>query len=334
MKNIIPILSLSVIFSCTTQKTTDTTFDYAQLEHVADSVKVGNIVILNSFKHQMLAHKNNQYDPARIINKVYKPHQKLWDSCYAVIFGDENAHLFNTPKGMAEWNNSFYQKNRPMFEEKTKILLGIDLKKTFEKSLVRFNKLVPFQPKARISLVFTPITGIAFGGCSNEQFALELNNKGIDIPVTLKVDLPHELNHMVYEQFRNADPDHASALNQTIDEGFACYFTYVFFEGKLQKHETIHLTQKEWDWFISNEKQLFTQLKTYFADTSGKNPLLLNEKIRLFPEAPKNINYWMGFRIIEKYVEKNGPDSWKDVYRLTAKDLLQKSGYEQYIESL
>lgn len=334
MRNIISALSLLIIFSCTTQTKTNPPFDYARLEHVADSVKVGDIVILNAFKHQMLAHKNGKYDSTRIINKVYKPHQKLWDSCYAVIFGDENARKFNTTRGMTEWNNSLYLKNRQMFEEKTNILLDIDLKKTFKKSLVKFNKLVPYQPKARISLIFTPITGIAFGGCTNEQFALELNNKGIEIPAVLQQDLPHELNHMVYEKFRNADPDHDSALNQTIDEGFACYFTYVFFDGKLEKHETVHLSKKEWDWLIQHEKELFTQLKKYFADTSGKNPLLQNDKIRLFPDAPGNINYWMGFRIIEKYVEKNGPGSWKDVYHLTAKDLLNKSGYEKYIESL
>lgn len=334
MKNIISILSLLTIFSCATRTALDQNFNYNRLEQVEDSVKVGNIVILNSFKYQMLAHKNGQYDSARIINNVYKPHQKLWDSCYAVIFGDENAPKFNTAKGMAEWNNSLYQKNRQMFEEKTNILLNIDLKKTFKKTLVKFSKLVPYQPKARISLIFVPITGIAFGGCNNEQFALELNNKGINIPTVLQQDLPHELNHMVYEKFRNTDPDHESALNQTIDEGFACYFTYVFFEGKLEKHETVHLTKKEWDWFIQHEKELFTQLKEYFADTSGKNPLLQNDKIKLFPDAPGNINYWMGFRIIEKYVEKNGPDSWKDVYHLTAKDLLNKSGYEKYIESL
>lgn len=46
------------------------------------------------------------------------------------------------------------------------------------------------------------------------------------------------------------------------------------------------------------------------------------------------MNYWLGFRIIEKYVEKNGPESWKDVYHLSTTDLLEKSGYEQFIDSL
>lgn len=201
--------------------------------------------------------------------------------------------------------------------------------------MTQFNKLVPYQPKAKISLIFTPMTGVSFGGCNAEQFALELNNKGVDILYSLEKGLPHELNHMVYEHFRKADSDGATALSQTIDEGFACYFTYVFFDRKMQKYEAVeNMAKEDWDWYFKNEKELFTKLKPYFQDTSGKNPLLRNEKFKLFPDAPKSLNYWLGFRIIEKYVEKNGPDSWKDVYQLSAQEVLEKSGYEKYINSL
>ncbi|UKB80308.1 DUF2268 domain-containing putative Zn-dependent protease [Chryseobacterium sp. MEBOG07] len=309
--------------------------DLKKIEQIPDSVKIENIVILNLFKHQLLAHKNNQYDSTRIVNNVYLPHKKLWDSCYGVIFGEENARLFNNPKGMISWNKTLYRDNKKQFEEKIHLLLGINIEKTFKKTLTKFRTLVPFQPKAKISLLFTPLTGIAFGGCNDEQFALELNNKGLDILYALEKGLPHELNHLVYEHFRKADPDGESALSQTIDEGFACYFAYVFFDRKIGKYEAVeNMTQENWAWYIKNEKEIFTKLKPYFSDTSGNNPLLRNDQIKLFPEAQKSINYWLGFRIIEKYVEKHGSDSWKDVYNMTPRDLLEKSGYEKYIESL
>ncbi|RQO36678.1 hypothetical protein DBR39_16495 [Chryseobacterium sp. KBW03] len=309
--------------------------DLKKIEQIPDSVKIENIVILNLFKHQLLAHKNNKYDSTRIVNNVYLPHKKLWDSCYGVIFGEENGRLFNNPKGMISWNKTLYRDNKKQFEEKTHLLLGINVEKTFKKTLTKFRTLVPFQPKAKISLLFTPLTGIAFGGCNDEQFALELNNKGLDILYALEKGLPHELNHIVYEHFRKADLDGESALSQTIDEGFACYFAYVFFDRKIGKYEAVeNMTQENWAWYIKNEKEIFTKLKPYFSDTSGNNPLLRNDQLKLFPEAPKSINYWLGFRIIEKYVEKHGSDSWKDVYNMTPKDLLEKSGYEKYIESL
>lgn|GEM_PF-5909131 len=80
--------------------------------------------------------------------------------------------------------------------------------------------------------------------------------------------------------------------------------------------------------------EIFIKTKSYFSDPSGNNPLLRNDKLKLFPDAPKSLNYWLGFRIISKYVEKHGTDSWKDIYNLTAKEVLEKSDYEKYIEKL
>lgn len=332
------MLSVLMMFSCSTRTPStvaDQKFDYNRLEKVPDSVKVENIVIKNLFKHQLLAHKDQQYDSTRIVRDVYMPHKKLWDSCYGVIFGDENAHLFNNPKGMISWNQSLYEKNKPELEDKANIILSIDLKKHVQQTLTRFNRLVPYKPKAKISLLFTPVTGISFGGCNAEQFALELNNKGVNILYSIEKALPHELNHLVYEHFRSADNNGGSALDQTIDEGFACYFTYVFFNSTMTTYEAVeNMTRENWNWYLKNEKEIFTKLKPYFSDRSGNNPLLRNDRFKLFPDAPKSINYWLGFRIIEKYVEKNGPDSWKDIYQLTAKDVLERSGYEKYINSL
>lgn len=335
MKKTLSFLFLFFILLCSAQYNADKSFDYKKLEQISDSIKIENIVIHNLFKHQLLAHQNNRYDSARIVKNVYFPHKKLWDSCYGVIFGDENGKLFNNPGGMIKWNKTLYESNRKQWEDKANILLGINIKKVFKENLSKFSKLVPYQPKAKISLIFTPLTGISFGGCNNEQFALELNNNDVNIPYALEKGLPHELNHMVYEHFRRNDANGDSALSQTIDEGFACYFTYIFFDRKIEKSEAVeNMTQPNWNWYIKNEKEIFTKLKPYFSDTSGNNPLLRNDRLKLFPDAPKSMNYWLGFRIIEKYVEKHGPASWKDIYHLTAKEVLEKSGYEQYIQSL
>ena len=236
---------------------------------------------------------------------------------------------------MIKWNQTIFDKNKSEYIERTKTISKININKLFKKNLKKFNRLVPYQPNAKISILFTPITGIGFGGCDAQQFALELNNKSIDIIYTLEKGLPHELNHLVYEKFRNNDIDRNSALSQTIDEGFACYFTYIFFDRKIPEYEAVENMSKEnWDWYVRNEKEIFTKTKSYFSDSSGNNPLLRNDKHKLFPDAPKSINYWLGFRIISEYVKKNGPDSWKDIYKLTAKEVLKKSDYEKYIEKL
>nr|WP_314492624.1 DUF2268 domain-containing putative Zn-dependent protease [uncultured Chryseobacterium sp.] len=334
MNKIISILAGLSVISCSSLPSIED-FDYKKIEKISDSIHIENITVRNLFRYQILAHRSVDFDSTMIDRNVYRQHQKLWDSCYGVIFGDENGKKFNNVAGMRQWNRTLLDNNRQDLIRRTKIITDIDLNKLIRKNLSKFSKLVPYQPKAKLSLLFTPITGIGFGGCNAEQFALELNNPEVDIEYTLTRGLPHELNHLVYEKFRNADPDKESALSQTIDEGFACYFTYVFFNRQITQHETVeNMTQKEWEWFVSHEKEIFTKVKDFFPDSSGNNPLLRNDKMKLFPDAPKTLNYWLGFRIISKYVEKYGKDSWKDIYTLTAKEVLTNSGYEDYIKKL
>lgn len=280
------------------------------LKKIPDDNKVGDITIHNLFKNQILAHKDGGFDSTLIIEKVYHSHQQLWDSCYAMIFGTENAKKFNTKAGMIAWNKTLYPKNKALFDNQARQLLLLNIDSTLNFNLKRFNKLVAYKPKAEISLLFTPIQGIGFGGCNANQFALELNYKGNDLGYTINKGIPHELNHLAYEKRKIKDPDKGTALAQTIDEGFACYFTWVFFDRKIPQYEFVeHMSSTNWDWYIKNEKDLFNKLSPFLNDKSGDNPLLRNDKYKLFPGAPKTLFYWIGFRIVEAYVNKHGANS-------------------------
>ena len=292
-------------------------------------IKVGDITVHNLYKSQMLAHSvAGEFDSLLIEKNVYLAHQKLWDNCYAMIFGAANATKFNTVSGMLNWNRTLYPANKVLFDQKARQLLSMRLDSMLRVNLERFNSLVAFKPKAEISLLFTPIQGIGFGGCDASQFALELNYENNDLEYTLNKGIPHELNHLAYEPHRLKDPEHGTALAQVIDEGFACYFTWVFFDRQIPKYEVVeNMGKANWDWYLTHEKDLFEKLSPYFLDRSEDNPLLRNDKHKLFPDAPKTLFYWMGFRIIEAYVAKHGKDSWKDIYNLPIKEVLNKSGY-------
>ncbi len=342
-KNTLQILTLVILFgilSCikktSKRKILPPKLTYIEkIKKIPDSINVQGITIKNLFKNQILAHKGTEYDSTMIIEKVYKPHQSLWDNCYGMIFGKENSYKFRTTIGMVEWNKTLYPKNKTFFDQRAETLINMKLDSVLENNLIKFSRLVPHKVESTISIIFTPLTGILFGGCDNDQFCIELNYKDQNIEYTIEKGIPHELNHLAYEPFRENDPKKNSALRQTIDEGFACYFTWVFFDGQISKHEAVeNMTENDWNWYVEHEKQLFTELEQYFDDESGNNPLLRNDKLRLFKDAPKSLNYWLGFRIIEKYVEKNGTDSWKDIYELNIEDVLEKSGYRQYIKEL
>lgn len=335
MKNSILILGTFVLLSCSMRKTEKADFDYKRIEKISDSIKIKNISIHNLFKSQILAHKNKEFDSTMIVRNVYLPHKKLWDNCYGIIFGEENGKKFNNETGMINWNKTLLDQDKPLLMKRANMIIDLNLNKLIRTNLNKFNRLVPYQPSAEISILFTPISGIGFGGCNFEQFALELNSSSLDVQYTLGKGLPHELNHLVYEKFRNSRSDKDSALSQTLDEGFACYFTYVFFDRKIRENEAVeNMTEESWNWFIAHEKEIFIKTKDYFSDASGDNPLLRNDKFKLFPDAPKTLYYWLGYRIIAKYVEKFGRDSWKDIYKLTSQEVLEKSGFEKYIEKL
>jgi uncharacterized protein YjaZ len=297
------------------------------LKRLPDETKVGGIVIHNLFKNQILAHADGIFDSILIVNKVYRPHQQLWDSCYAMIFGNENAKKFNTTSGMIAWNRTIYPKNKLQFDKLTRQLLGMNLGSILAVNLKKFNSLVKYKPEAEISLLFTPLQGIGFGGCNANQFALELNYSNTDLNYIINQGIPHELNHLAYEKRKIKDPQKGSALAQAIDEGFACYFTWVFFDRKIPQHEVVErMSAAEWQWYLDHEKELFKKLSPYFADKSGNNPLLRNDKHKLFPDAPKTLFYWLGFRIIEAYVNKHGKNSWRDIYDLPIQEVFNKSG--------
>jgi len=108
-----------------------------KLKSLPDNIKVEDIIIKNLFKSQILAHQGNTYDSIMIIEKVYKPHQALWDSCYAMIFGKENAPKFNTIKGMISWNKTLYPENKEFFDQRAKILLKMNFDSILKTNLLK-----------------------------------------------------------------------------------------------------------------------------------------------------------------------------------------------------
>ena len=324
------VIACTALFNYSYAQTKPNTTLADSLRKLPNVTRVGDIIIHNLYKNQILAHSNEgKFDTTLIVNNVYLPHQQLWDSCYAMIFGAENAAKFNTANGMVAWNKTLYPKNKSFFDKQARQLLSMNVDSILEVNLKRFNSLVKYRPHAEISFLFTPMQGIGFGGCNAGQFALELNNKSNDLNYTINKGIPHELNHLAYEKRKIKDPQKGTALAQTIDEGFACYFTWVFFGRKLAKHNFVErMSTADWNWYVKNEAELFTRLSPYFNDKSGDNPLLRNDKHKLFPDAPKTLFYWLGFRIIEAYVHKHGVNSWKDIYDLPVKEVLVRSGIQ------
>ncbi len=303
---------------------------FDKVENIPDSIKIDDIVIYNLFKYQILAHKNNSYDSLLLINKVYNLHQKIWTELYGVLFAKE---MFSTKQGMIEWNKKIFDNNRDSIELRVNTLLENKYDSTIRANIKGIKELTGRSPKnVRLSIILAPIDGIGFGGIENDAFILDLLTNQLNVVNMIQEGIPHEFNHFIYEPTRENDPNKNTPLRLTIDEGFACFYTYKYFNGKISKPQAVEqMTEKDWNWYLQNEKEIYNKCSAYFFYSGNDDPL---RKLGNDMNAPKTLFYWLGFRIIDFYVNENGADSWKDIYDLPVKDVLEKSGYEKYINEL
>jgi Predicted Zn-dependent protease (DUF2268) len=309
-----------------------------KISKLDDSIKVGNLVVYNAFKYQVLSHRNNQYDTSIIVDKVYKPYPELWDSCLALMFGD--AGKIFRQKGIIEWNKTLFEK-QPQLLKKLDTLSNLNLDSLFNSHLKGIIKLTGLNPIGKWVLYLGPDQNFSLeiGGCSSNGMAIDLAHSKITKDVLTEA-MPHEFEHMVFEQAKSKDPDWGTDLGATIDEGLACYFTYEYFKRKLSKYRVIEqMTKEQFQWYLEHEKEIFEKSLSYLrTNKSGQNPYKCNCRAggckKLFDQAPKTICYFLGFRILEFYTKKHGKNSWTDAYKISMKELVKQSGYSKYLKAL
>ena len=338
MKNIgfyitVTFIALLVLGCSKSKKAVDSIRElslFEQVEQVPDSIVVSDIVIYNLFKYQILAHKGNSFDSLIIIDKVYKRHQKIWNELYAVLF---DADMFSNEQGMIDWNKQIFEGKRDSIESRIGKLINSGFSNKLRSALEGIEELTGRKPKnIRLSIILSPFEGIGFGGMENDAFILDLLDNNFDVVNMVEEGIPHELNHFIYEPTRLNDPNKDTPLRLTIDEGFACFYAYKYFEGTVTKSQAVEqMSETDWQWYITHEKEVYEKCEPFFYYQGDEDPLRqLGEELN----APKTLFYWLGFRIVEFYVKKHGMESWLDIYELPVYEVLEKSGYKEYIERL
>lgn len=140
--------------------------------------------------------------------------------------------------------------------------------------------------------------------------------------------LPHEISHVI--DGGSEGPSEGTLLGVIVGEGFASYVTTRFYGGEMSAAEALGYTEDEWAWALEHEEDLWNLVEDRL---STRNP----DEIRPFRAAgtrpikggPGKVGYFLGYRIVQAYVDRHAPDSWLDLYDLDAAQILEESGYRE-----
>ena len=335
-KSAIIILGLS-LWSCSPRENKYSEL-FEKVRNIEDKIAVGDMTINNAFKQQILAHSGSEFDSLIILKKVYEPNQYVFDNCLGMIFGEENGRKFK-PDGIYDWNRNLLKDYDSLIFKKLSVIDSVNINQLFTNHLKAVQEMTGQKGKGEWLVYFGPMGFQIFGGCDNSSMILDMfgdNWNANDIDGVFA----HEIEHLVYGPILEKDENANTGLGITIDEGLAQFFTYKYLNQTMEEAFFGEQTKL----FLQREKEIFNRLAPYFYKTNedgcpifrhcGRN----NNCERIIEGFPDqmvdNICYFLGFRIIQKYEENHGADSWKDIYNMPLNDFYEKSGYKEFIESL
>ena len=135
---------------------------------------------------------------------------------------------------------------------------------------------------------------------------------------------PHELNHQIYSNTLKQKEN--IVLDRIIDEGFATYVSYKYHGKKYSIAEELMYSVDDYKFCVNNEIRLLDLLKdNYYKQDELLSRQFASRDYKFEEDYPSAIGYYLGFRIVEEFVKRNGKDSWKEIYTLSPREVLKKS---------
>jgi len=294
---------------------------YYRVTKVKDSVTLfnGNLRLINIYKQQIavLYETRNlaeQQIRTELIKRTYLPYKEFWEG----YVGDSTVY--------------YEQVIKPLIKDSIRVIAKKAL--TFSSfNIDNFFNLTASVLNCYSGKTPSGIWFIAFGsgvtdmgGFGNGRMVLDLTHSKSEIGYVQMI-LPHEINHQIYENSILPDTT-ARGLYRVINEGFAVYINQVVFGDKYELHEYLQYSVTGLQYCLDNEKAIFSKLKPYLFTNNREHALALADRgHKPFKDGPGAIGYFVGFRICEAYVKKHGKESWKDLYALSPREVLIKSGY-------
>ena len=280
----------------------------------------GDLHVVNLYKLQaevLLASAGEPADTAidRLVHAVYTPYTVFWNG----YLGDETA--------FREWAADLLDPGHPI-HSRVEPLLDVALDHRFDDGVAWIDSTTGRRPAGTWYIVFGP-GWTDMGGLTGIGMVADFSRMEPDSAAIAGI-LPHELTHQVQgaSPTRAADPDAGTVLDRVIGEGFASYVAWVYAADRRTAAQALGYSEAEWSWAVAHEAQLMAALRPILASSTRDDiDLIAARNAQLIKDSPGAAGYFVGFRIVQAYVERHGADSWKDLYDLPVRQVLERSGY-------
>jgi hypothetical protein len=280
----------------------------------------GDLHVINLYKLQSEVLLESAGDPAdtaiaRLVRRVYAPYTAFWNG----YLGDETA--------FREWSSELLAAGHPI-HSRVEPLLDAALNRRFDDGVAWIDSTTGRRPAGTWYIVFGP-GWTDMGGLTDIGMVADFSRMQADSAAIAGI-LPHELTHQVQgaSPTRAADPDAGTVLDRAISEGFASYVAAVYAGEQGTPAQALRYSDAEWDWAVAHEAELYAALRPLFPSRERDDlDLIAARNAQLIEGSPGAAGYFVGFRVVEAYVARHGADSWKDIYDMPVRLVLERSGY-------
>jgi hypothetical protein len=243
---------------------------------------------------------------------VFAPNQAFW----AAYLGDEAA--------FTKWARSA----KPLLDDPR---LGVPLQSQIGPTIVdttrRLEELTGRRACADWFIVYGP-GWTNLGGLGNKRMVVDILGLPTSDPIgDIRFALPHELNHVLFDDARS-DNERGSLLYRIIDEGFATFVADEYWGIGLSAAQALGYTPEQWAWAVEHEAALWQEARPQLTSKDRKVLDTFSSASRsVLAGAPGKAGYFLGYRIVDDFVRRNGAQSWRRLYDMPLADIISATRF-------
>lgn len=295
---------------------------YKEVSRLQEQVSLfdGELRLVNIFKRQYEVIFENLGKPEpfirrALIEQTYTPYAQFW----AMYVGDSTTYVDDVMLPLI-------RDSLAMLERKAARFADVKIDAFFRDMSVRMEEESGFGPKGTWYMAYGH--GVTdMGGFGQGRMVMDLTHTKVT-PDYARLILPHEINHQIYDHTNREDTT-ARGLYRCVNEGFAVYVNQRLLGDIYTLADYLQYPPAELQYCLDNKEMIMSKLKPFLLTGNPDHATALADRgERIFKNGgPGAIGYFVGYMIVTSYIERNGPDSWKDLYAKPVRDVLAGSAY-------